>query len=143
MSDLAPHIDWEFLSGASALEVHPGDLISADAGGLPIYRVMSLEGDRARIRFAHAEDGLVTSDGRPPSDFTIAGRDGKYVAASTAIEGETVVVWDSQVPQPVAVRFAWDEAAQPNLFNREGLPASPFRTDLQHLASRNEIGRAD
>ena len=61
MSDLAPHIDWQFLSGASALEVRPGDLISADAGGLPIYRVMSLEGDRAWLRNLETGADVVTS----------------------------------------------------------------------------------
>lgn len=60
MSELASHIDWEFLSGAPAL-VRPGDLISADAGGLPIYRVMSLEGDRAWLRNLETGADLVTS----------------------------------------------------------------------------------
>jgi sialate O-acetylesterase len=124
-----------------AMALAYGDRDVAPSG--PLYESMDIEGDRVRVRFAHAEHGLATNDARAPSDFTIAGPDGKYLPASTTIEGETVVVWNSQVPQPVAVRFAWDDAAQPNLFNRDGLPASPFRTDAQRLANRNEIDRTD
>ena len=62
-------------------------------------------------------------------EFTIAGADQKFVPATATIDGATVVVHSDQVAQPVAVRYAWRDDAQPNLTNKEGLPASPFRTD--------------
>ncbi len=95
----------------------------------PIYDSMSIEGDRTRIRFAYAASGLNTSDGQPPSHFTVAGADRKFHPASAVIDGSTVVVRCDKVPQPVAVRYAWTDTAEPNLTNKEGLPAAPFRTD--------------
>jgi len=62
--------------------------------------------------------------------FTVAGADGRFVQADAAIRGDRVVVWSDAVPSPVAVRYAWaDNPEGSNLFNAEGLPASPFRTD--------------
>ncbi len=61
--------------------------------------------------------------------FEIAGDDRKFVAARATIDGHTIVVASNEVPDPVAVRFGWHQEAEPNLSNREGLPASPFRTD--------------
>jgi sialate O-acetylesterase len=95
----------------------------------PIYESMSVEGDRIRVRFTHTGSGLSTSDGRPPSHFTIAGADQQFREAEAAIENDTVVVRSEQVPRPAAVRYAWRDDAAPNLINKEGLPASPFRTD--------------
>ena len=63
------------------------------------------------------------------SHFTIAGEDQNFVPATAVIENDTVVVSSDKVPKPVAVRFAWDQTAEPNFFNKEHLPASPFRTD--------------
>ena len=63
------------------------------------------------------------------SHFTIAGDDKKFVAATATIEGGSVVVRADGVKKPVAVRFGWHQEAEPNLSNKEGLPASPFRTD--------------
>ena len=59
MSDLASHIDWEFFDGLGGLRA--GDLVSADAGGLPIYRIMSLEGERAWLRNLETGGDLVTN----------------------------------------------------------------------------------
>ena len=62
--------------------------------------------------------------------FAIAGADKKFVWAKAAIEGNRVVVWSEQVQDPVAVRYAWaDNPEGANLYNKEGLPASSFRTD--------------
>ena len=95
----------------------------------PIYRSMFVEGDRIRICFLHAEGGLRTSDGSPPTCFTIAGSDKVFQPATAKIEADTVVVWSNRVHQPAAVRFAWANTDVPNLINHEGLPASLFRTD--------------
>jgi sialate O-acetylesterase len=96
----------------------------------PLYKSMTVEDGRIRVRFDHVGSGLATRDGQPPNWFEIAGDDRKFVKARAEIDGETVLVWSEDIPQPVAVRFAWHMVPEPipNLINREGLPASPFRT---------------
>lgn len=96
----------------------------------PMYRSMTVEGNKIRIHFAHADGGLTTSDGRAPSHFRIAGRDKQFHPAIAMIDASTVLVFSERVPEPVAVRFAFHETDVPNLINREGLPASLFRTDV-------------
>lgn len=95
----------------------------------PLYKGMAIEGERIRVRFEHTAGGLAARDGQPLTWFTIAGQDRKFVPAEAVIDGETVVVHSPQVARPVAVRFAWHQNATPNLMNKAGLPASPFRTD--------------
>lgn len=95
----------------------------------PLYKSMSVEGDKIRIRFDHVGPGLESKDGKPLSWFSIAGADRKFVDAVAEIDGNTVLVSSVSVTKPVAVRFGWSNLAQPNLSNKEGLPASPFRTD--------------
>lgn len=95
----------------------------------PFYRGMKIEGDKIRITFDHSVSGLATRDGKAPSHLEIAGEDHKFQPATGTIDGEALVVHSDQVSRPVAVRYAWLEDALPNLMNREGLPASPFRTD--------------
>jgi sialate O-acetylesterase len=94
----------------------------------PLYKEMKIEGDKIRLSFDHLGGGLVAKDG-PLKCFTIAGDDGQFVPAEAAIDGESIVASSVQVKKPVAVRFAWQHDAEPNLFNQAGLPASPFRTD--------------
>ena len=96
----------------------------------PVYRSMSVQRDRIRIRFANADSGLTTNDGSSPSHFTVAGEDGVFHPATATIDGADVVVRSEKVPNPVSVRFAWSDTAIPNLFNRDGMPASLFRTDV-------------
>jgi sialate O-acetylesterase len=95
----------------------------------PLYAGMKVEGDKVRISFDHVGGGLVSRDGKPLSHFTIAGKGKKFVEAEAAIDGETVVVSSDAVLAPTAVRFGWKDSAEPNLSNKDGLPASPFRTD--------------
>jgi len=95
----------------------------------PLYRSVTIEGDRARISFDHVGGGLMANDGRLLTWFEIAGDDHIFYKAQAEISGDTVVVWSSAVKAPAAVRFGWNQLAVPNLANREGLPASPFRTD--------------
>lgn len=93
----------------------------------PIYKAMRIEDGKVYLSFDHAEDGLKTSDGKAPAEFAIAGADGKFVWAKAKVDGDQVVVWNPDVPEPVTVRYAW--AANPdkaNLTNAAGLPASPF-----------------
>lgn len=99
----------------------------------PLFRTATVDGAAMRVHFKHAE-GLAARDGRPLTYFLIAGPDKKFVPAEATIDGESVLVRCPQVPQPVAVRFAWDELARPNLMNGAGLPAGSFRTDAWPLA---------
>ena len=96
----------------------------------PLYQSQSIEGNKIIVSFAHTGSGLITDDGEELSEFAIAGEDKKFVWANANIEGNTVTVWSEEVPKPKYVRYAWaDNPDNPNLYNREGLPASPFRTD--------------
>jgi sialate O-acetylesterase len=71
-----------------------------------------------------------THDGKPPTDFEVAGADGQFAPAQAEITDEfTARIWSPAVARPVAVRFAWRETAQPNLINGAGLPGFPFRTN--------------
>ena len=94
----------------------------------PIYKGIKVEGDKIRISFDHIGGGLVAKDG-PLTHFIIAEKDADFVKANAVIDGDSIVVSSTEAKKPVAVRFAWENAAEPNLFNKEGLPASPFRTD--------------
>lgn len=96
----------------------------------PLYKSMAIEGGKIRIAFDHAGSGLASRDGQPLTWFEITGEDKKFVKADAVIDGNTVVVSSQSVPAPVAVRFAWSQEAEPNLMNKEGLPANSFRTVL-------------
>jgi len=107
----------------------------------PIFDSMAVKGSAVRIKFTSTGSGLKI--GAPPwmgprstvppadhlSGFAIAGNDKKWEVADAAIDGNAVVVSSPKVPAPVAVRYGWDNAPVCNLYNRENLPASPFRTD--------------
>lgn len=95
----------------------------------PIYQGRERHGSAMSISFAHTGSGLTTRDNKAPDYFTIAGADKEFHPATAEIVGSRIVVFSDQVTEPVAVRFAWSNTAEPNLMNREGLPASPFRTD--------------
>ena len=101
----------------------------------PLYESMAVENNKIRLKFKHVGGGLVADGGKPLLHFTIAGEDQNFVEATAVIENDTVVVTSDKVPKPVAVRFAWDQTAEPNFFNKEHLPASPFRTDDFKLVS--------
>ena len=99
------------------------------AGG-PIYKSMEKDGNKIVITFDDMGSGLVEQGGDPLKTFAIAGADKQFVFARAAIVGDTVVVSSSEVSDPVAVRYAWaNNPVGCNLSNKEGFPASPFRTD--------------
>jgi sialate O-acetylesterase len=95
----------------------------------PLYKSMKIDGDKIVLTFAHVGGGLKSRDSKPLSEFQIAGKDGKFVPAEALIKGEHVVVSAKGVAEPKQVRFGWRNIANPNLMNKEGLPASPFQTD--------------
>lgn len=94
----------------------------------PLYDSMKIDDNRIILRFRHVGSGLVARGGALKG-FTICGEDRVFVHAEAEIRGNTVVVYSRQVPFPVAVRYGWANYPVVNLYNREGLPASPFRTD--------------
>jgi sialate O-acetylesterase len=96
----------------------------------PAFDALKVDGSRAVLSFMHLGGGLVAQGGELKG-FTLAGADGNFVAATAQIKGGTVVVSAAEVSTPVAVRYGWAAVPEVNLFNREGLPASPFRADVQ------------
>lgn len=95
----------------------------------PLYESMAIDGNKVVLKFKHGAGLHARGNKGALTHFTIAGEDQKFVDAKAVVSGETVVVESEQVAKPVAVRFAWNELAEPNLFNGARLPASPFRTD--------------
>jgi sialate O-acetylesterase len=96
----------------------------------PTYRSMKIAGNKLLLTLTSAGGGLIAKGGGELNYFAVAGADKKFIWAHARIDGDTIVVWSEQVSNPVAVRYAWaDNPAGANLFNKEGLPASPFRTD--------------
>jgi sialate O-acetylesterase len=94
----------------------------------PLYRQLSREGNALRVWFDHTDGGLVAKGGEL-KNFEIAGANGKFVAAQARIDKNNVVVSSPEVADPVSVRYGWADSPECNLYNGEGLPASPFRTN--------------
>ena len=93
-----------------------------------LYRNLEIKGNKAILHFDHVGKGLEARDGELKG-FAICGEDRKFVWAKAEIVGNTVVVSSPEVAQPVAVRYGWADFPEVNLWNKDGLPASPFRTD--------------
>jgi sialate O-acetylesterase len=111
-------------------------------GECPLVGQAVLEAGKVVLSFTGMGGGLVTgemddefnfseSEGQPVN-FELAGKDGVFVAAQAKIEGDTVVVWSDTLTKPTAIRYAWRQSPEPavNLYNKAGLPASPFRLEL-------------
>lgn len=81
------------------------------------------------IRFSNDGGDLIANDSNSLTGFAVPGADHKFYWANAVIQGDTVVVSSPQVLNPIVVRYAWGDSPICNLFNKEGLPASPFRTD--------------
>jgi len=100
----------------------------------PIYQSATVEGNKIIISFSNTGGGLISNDGEDLRQFAIAGADKKFVWATAKVSSdggqEKVIVWNDDVANPMFVRYAWaDNPDGANLYNKEGLPASPFRTD--------------
>jgi sialate O-acetylesterase len=112
----------------AALKVAYGEKSIVYSG--PIYKDMVIEGNKIILTFTNTGSGLVVKGGGELNHFAIRGADKKFLWAKAKIEGNKVIVWNDNILNPVAVRYAWaDNPEGANLYNREGLPASPFRTD--------------
>ncbi|MBS7229683.1 9-O-acetylesterase [Flavobacterium psychroterrae] len=94
----------------------------------PIFNHMKVKKQKAQLFFDYADSGL-QKKGETLKEFEIAGNDQIFYPAEAKIDRKTIVVSSSKVKEPVAVRFAWKAVPEPNLFNNDNLPASPFRTD--------------
>lgn len=96
----------------------------------PLYQSQKIDRNKIILSFTNVGSGLITNDSEELSEFAIAGADKKFVWGKAKIEGDKVVVWNDVIANPMYVRYAWaDNPDNPNLYNKEGLPASPFRTD--------------
>ncbi len=102
----------------------------------PLYESAMAEGNRIRVTFKNAEEGLKSSGAGSLKGFAVAGRDGKFKWAQAEIKGNTVVVWNDQVADPKAIRYAWGDNPLCNLNGNNGLPASPFQAKLKDSKSR-------
>lgn len=99
----------------------------------PLYQSFRIEDTKIVLTFTNAGSGLITKDGAELKYFAIAGADKKYIWAKAKIEGDKVVVWNDAIVSPLYVRYAWaDNPEGANLYNKEGLPASPFETDTNN-----------
>lgn len=94
----------------------------------PQYASHTREKGAIRVSFNHVPTALI-SKGGPPTEFQIAGADGRFVPAKAMIEGKTILVYSNEIKEPVDVRFGFTNTAMPNVFSAEGLPVNPFRTD--------------
>jgi sialate O-acetylesterase len=112
----------------------------ADSG--PLYQSMTRQGSRIRLDFEHTRGGLEARGGALKG-FAIAGADRVFRWAEARIEGNAVVVWSDEIPDPVAIRYGWADNPICNLTNAAGLPASPFRTDDWPGVTRNGGSAAD
>ena len=95
----------------------------------PVYKSMKISGNRITLRFSHIGKGLMAKSGQLKG-FQIAPEVGRFVSADAIIKGSTVVVSSASVPQPVAVRYGWAAYPVVDFWNKDGLPASPFRTNM-------------
>ena len=94
----------------------------------PLYREMQIEDGKVRLNLSNAQN-LRTTDGGPIKGFALAGEDRKFHWAQAKIDADHIVVSSPDVPNPVAIRYAWADNPDVNLVNGAGLPASPFRSD--------------
>ncbi|MGD8786071.1 MAG: sialate O-acetylesterase [Phycisphaerales bacterium] len=95
----------------------------------PIFKSMTIKNEKTILNFDHVGGGLTAGGGESLKGFAIAGADRKFVWADAKIEDNQIVVSSDKVTNPVAVRYAWADNPICNLYNKEGLPATPFRTD--------------
>jgi sialate O-acetylesterase len=95
----------------------------------PLYDKMKVEDGKAILSFKYADDGLVLKKIGGKTNFQIAGTDKKFVDAEVKVDGDKLIVYSDAVKDPAAVRYAWSNTAEGTLFNKEGLPASTFKTD--------------
>lgn len=96
----------------------------------PTYKSMKVKGSKVILTFDHPGQGLYSFDTREPIGFSITGKDETFVwAQARIVDTNTIEVWSDSIDKPAAVRYAWANNPDCNLFSRDGLPTTPFRTD--------------
>jgi sialate O-acetylesterase len=95
----------------------------------PVYKSVQFEGNQAIVTFDNIGSGLTVKDGGELKGFALAGSERKFFWAKGEIQGERVILTSKDVNQPIAIRYAWANNPIGNLYNKEGLPAFPFRSD--------------
>jgi len=96
----------------------------------PSYQSMSVVGSKIVLKFNNVGQGLYSFDTRAPQGFTIAGEDQKFVnATAQIIDSNTMEIWSDEIASPASVRYAWAQNPICNMYSRDGLPMTPFRTD--------------
>jgi len=127
--ELHPHFKWEIgrrlALWALANDYGRKDIVPSG----PLYQQMKITGNKIELSFTYTGNGLTSADGKPLQCFTIAGADGKFVPAEAVITNNKVLVSAPAITAPKAVRFSWNETDKSNFYNKNGLPAVPFRTD--------------
>jgi len=103
----------------------------------PVYDGHIRKGNKLVITFKNSQR-LSTNDNRPPSGFEVAERNGKFVYANAKIKGNKIIVWHPDIKNPYDIRYAWAESPVVNLYNEEGLPAYPFRTDNRKVVTEEQ-----
>ena len=138
--DLHPAYKWEIgrrlalcaLAGSYGKNIVPSG---------PQYKHMKVVQSAVELEFDYTGAGLASSDGQPLRNFEIAGADGKFVPAQALVKGNKLVVSSPAIHQPLSVRFAWTEEGKANFYNKDGLPAVPFRTDNPFLSGKYQVVR--
>ncbi|MDR6561982.1 MULTISPECIES: sialate O-acetylesterase [unclassified Arcicella] len=128
IKDIHPSYKWEIGRRLALVALHNDYGMKNIVASGPVFKKMKIKDGVIRLDFEEIGGGLISKDGKALTNFQIAGEDGNFVDADAVIKDNKVLVSSPTISKPVDVRFAWDEAAQPNLFNQEGLPARPFRT---------------
>ncbi|MBL4675563.1 MAG: sialate O-acetylesterase [Mucilaginibacter sp.] len=128
LKDIHPSYKWTVGRRLADLALAKAYQVKHLAYQYPVYDHQKIIKDKIVVYLKNAK-GLKTRDGRPPDEFTIAGRDNDFKPAVAIINGETITVYSPEVKDPVNVRFGWKETAMPNLINGHGLPAVPFRSN--------------
>jgi sialate O-acetylesterase len=128
LDDIHPTYKWEIGKRLAWLALDRTYQVKQVSAG-PRIAAVSFNNHQARISFVNPSLGLVVHDSSQITGFELAGKDGQFYPATGIVKKKKYVLVNSPaVPNPVALRFAWKEDAQPNLFNKAGLPAEPYRT---------------
>ncbi|MGG9960853.1 sialate O-acetylesterase [Ferruginibacter sp. SUN106] len=129
LDNLHPHFKWVIGKRLALCALANDYAKKAIVAMGPVYDKMKVAGNKIILDFKYTGTGLASNDGQPLNNFTIAAADGKFVPAKAVIKNNRVEVSTESIQHPVAVRFGWNEANHSNLYNKDGLPALPFRTD--------------
>jgi sialate O-acetylesterase len=127
LNDIHPPYKWEIARRLSNLALKRDYNKNLEIYG-PTFKNYKIKGRKIHLTFNH-DEGLKSHDNQKLNWFTIAGEDGDFLPAEVEISGKKVIVYHDRIAKPKHVRFSWNETAQPNLTNKTGLPAVPFRTD--------------